>query len=76
MLGWWLSEQAPPNHTSATIPETQEIEEKTDRTLNQFPDQWDWSLEVGTHGRLKKFKAVGPLVRFSNHMGKVPPYMG
>ena len=65
-----MSEQAPPNNTSATIPETQEIDEKLDRALNQLPDQSDWSLEAGTHGRFKEFKAAGPLVRFLNFIWK------
>ena len=65
-----MSARAPPNQTSTTIPEAQEINEKLDRALSQLPDQGDWSLEAGTHERFKEFKVPGSFVRFSNLIRK------
>ena len=62
---------APPNYTSATIPEKQEVDEKTDWALEQSPDQWDWSFKARMHGRFNQFKAAWPLTRFSNLIWKI-----
>ena len=45
-----------------------------DRALCEVPDQWDWSLESGTHERFKDVKTAWPLMIFEPYKEKMRHY--